>query len=277
MPLSHSAIHDYLESRTPIADLPVDWEQTGYTSDEFNRWAASLEFPGWDGDIATEEEVQVITAILNAEPGDYLLDVACGYGRHALPLAEGYGLLVTGTDISDGLITNARRRAVRRGIDIEYEVGDARDIPWVDQFQHAMVAFNSFSLFSPQDAPLVLGRIRRALRRNGRLFMDLDNKSYSVNQVTHRKNWSLSPQGLTLQEIYLHEKRSVEVLRDLHFPAREDRVREFLAFKQLYSIEELTSLLLKCGFKAEQVYGGWDLTPLSRLRPKILLVATRQD
>ena len=100
---------DYLKGRTPIQEIPIQWDTKAYTSEAFNKWASSPEFKGWAGDKETEEETEVITKLLRVQRGDSLLDVGCGYGRHALRLAEKYGLKVTGIDISPGLITAAKK------------------------------------------------------------------------------------------------------------------------------------------------------------------------
>ncbi|RYF47267.1 MAG: SAM-dependent methyltransferase, partial [Cytophagaceae bacterium] len=49
-------------------------------------------------DEQTQLDLELIVDTLDFGPGDRLLDVFCGYGRHALPLAR-MGAHVTGVDI----------------------------------------------------------------------------------------------------------------------------------------------------------------------------------
>lgn len=163
-------IHEYLAGRTAIEKVPLNWDSTGYTSETFNHWAGSPGFSGWMGDLPTEDEVRVIVKLLKVQPGDSLLDVACGYGRHALLLATQYALKVTGIDVSPGLITTAKRLAAEQHIDINYEVRHAKDLPRNNDFNQTLIGYNSFSLFSPEDAPVILKGIHRGLRSTGRLF-----------------------------------------------------------------------------------------------------------
>jgi SAM-dependent methyltransferase len=137
---------DHLANRLPMEQIPLTWHSTGYTSEAFNRWASDSSFPGWTGDRPTEDEARIIVQLLEAQPGHSLLDVACGYGRHALLLASQYGLEVTGIDVSPGLIAAAKRLADERGrvqdqgrtrgspLLIGYEVRHARDLPYIIHF-----------------------------------------------------------------------------------------------------------------------------------------------
>jgi len=259
----------------PIEQVPVTWDSTGYTSAAFDRCVSGPAFSGWTGDLPTEEEVRVIVELLKAQAGDSLLDVACGYGRHATVLASSHGLRVTGVDISPALITFARTRAAEQSLEVNYELRDARDPAWTNEFDHAMIVYNSFSLFSPDDAPRVLQGIHRALKPTGRLFLDLDNKSFNCRYGISDTSWYVGPGGLTLQEVYFHEDISVEVNRDLHFHADAEEVAEFIVFKRLYSQDEICGLLSCCGLRVGQVYGAWDLSPLSENSPKMILVAAK--
>jgi len=51
---------------------------------------------------------------LNIQPGERMLDVACGAGQLALPMARA-GAIVTGVDIAANLIEQARARAAAEG------------------------------------------------------------------------------------------------------------------------------------------------------------------
>ena len=269
-------IHRYLDSRLPVEQIPLTWDSTGYTSEAFNSWASDeITFSEWTGDRPTEEEVRIIVELLKAEPGDSFLDVACGYGRHALLLAAQHDLKVTGVDISPGLITTARRLAHQQQLEITYEIGHAADISWDNEFDRAMIAYNSFSLFSPDDAPLALQRIHQALRPAGRIFLDLDNKPFNCRYGISDTSWCSWPGGLTLEEICFHRDSSVEVFRALIFGLDAERVEEFVYFKRIYSQKEILGLLSSCGFQVDQVYGDWDLSPLRENSPKMLLAGVK--
>jgi len=262
---------EYLEKLTPISEIPLTWDLMSYTSESFNDWASGNSFNGWEGERPTEDEVSIIAKLLKTKHGDSLLDVACGYGRHDLLFASSYGLNVTGIDISPGLIEAARRLAKERELKIDYEIRHGRNLVWQDKFDHAMIAFNSFSLFSPEDAPIVLNSINKALKKKGRMFMDLDNKPFNCRYGASYRDWGVS-NGLAIKDIYFHQDISVEVCRDMYCMPEADRMVEFVTFKRIYSEEEIRTLFTECGFYIEEIYGDWDLSPLTQNSPKMILV-----
>jgi ubiquinone/menaquinone biosynthesis C-methylase UbiE len=271
----HKDLQQRLERLTPIARVPITWDCTGYTSAGFNDEAASESFTGWDGDLGAEDECAVMVRLLDARRGDELLDVACGYGRHDLVFARKYGLAVTGVDVAPGLIARARGQAAREGLSICYQEAHARDLKYQAAFRHAMIAFNSFSLFSDRDAPVVLRALHRALKPEGRLFLDLDNKPHYCRYGSCCRNWFMSDGRLTLQDVFYHSETSVEVMRDITLNEAFDGYVEFTCFKRIYDREEITRLIETCGFAVEVVYGNWDSTPHNDLSPKIILVARK--
>ncbi|MBI5093706.1 MAG: class I SAM-dependent methyltransferase [Candidatus Hydrogenedentes bacterium] len=267
---------DQLSRLTPIAEIPITWDATGYTSEDFDAEARSETFEGWRGDLADDEEAELIAHLLDIREGDTLLDVACGYGRHAAPLARDHGARVTGVDIAPGLIEQAKRIAAREGLNIDYRVLHARDLDYSAAFDHALIGFNTLSVFSPDDAPRVLRGIHRALRPDGKLFIDVDNKPFNCRYGTCYRNWHMQGQALVLQEVYFHHESSIEVNRDICLMENKPAVIEFLCFKRIYSVDEVSALLTDCGFAIEGVHGSWDLTELNDASPKIIVVASKR-
>jgi SAM-dependent methyltransferase len=58
-------------------------------------------------------------ARLRIAPGSHVLDIACGTGNTALPLARA-GAIVTGVDIATNLLEQARERAAAEGLTITF-------------------------------------------------------------------------------------------------------------------------------------------------------------
>jgi SAM-dependent methyltransferase len=63
------------------------------------------------------------------QAGSRVLDVACGTGNTAIPAARA-GAIVTGVDIATNLLDQARQRATAEKLDIDFQEGDAEDIPF---------------------------------------------------------------------------------------------------------------------------------------------------
>lgn len=68
---------------------------------------------------------------LDPQPGEDVLDLACGTGALAELLA-GRGARVTGVDLAPALIETARERAAEQALEIAYRVGDAEALELPD-------------------------------------------------------------------------------------------------------------------------------------------------
>src|SRR5438132_11835889 len=81
----------------------------------------------------TEQEVGFLVDALELDPGERVLDVGCGPGRHALALAR-RGIDVVGVDLSDDFISLARDAAAAEGLPARFEVGDVRELAYEAEF-----------------------------------------------------------------------------------------------------------------------------------------------
>lgn len=85
---------------------------------------------------------------LALEPGVRLLDVACGSGNLAIPAAR-VGAIVTGVDIAANLLEQARARAESEGLTIQFDEGDAEDLPYGEAaFDTVVTMFGA--MFAPR-------------------------------------------------------------------------------------------------------------------------------
>lgn len=77
---------------------------------------------------ATEDELVFLAELLDLSPGTRVLDVGCGTGRHAVPIAA-MGAEVTGLDQSPAMLERAAARAGAAGAEVTWVEADAREVP----------------------------------------------------------------------------------------------------------------------------------------------------
>ena len=105
---------------------------------------------------------------LNIAPGSRVLDVACGTGNVSIPLAR-RGALVTGLDIAANLLVQARERAAAEGVAIQFDEGDAEQLPYAnDSFDAVVTMFGA--MFAPRPE-VVVAEFARVLKPGGLLAM----------------------------------------------------------------------------------------------------------
>ena len=97
-------------------------------------------------DERTDAEVASLVKLLELDAPMDILDLACGYGRHANRLAA-LGHRLTGVDLMEGFIELARKEAAEKSLLVLYQQGDMRRIAFREEFDRVMVLFTAFGYF----------------------------------------------------------------------------------------------------------------------------------
>jgi SAM-dependent methyltransferase len=109
-----------------------------------------------------------IFASWHIQPNTTLLDVGCGSGQIAVPAAR-VGIVATGCDIAANSIEQARARAAAEGLNVQFDVADAEDLPYADGSFDTVVSLIG-AMFAPRP-DLVAAELKRVCRRGGRILM----------------------------------------------------------------------------------------------------------
>jgi SAM-dependent methyltransferase len=92
--------------------------------------------PEYDDNCFTKStlaEVDFLVQELGLQPGEAILDVGCGTGRHAVELAR-RGCRVTGLDVSPGMLAQARQAAAAAQVAVDFRQADATDFSFETPF-----------------------------------------------------------------------------------------------------------------------------------------------
>lgn len=180
-----------------------------------------LKYP-WVG--STVPDCDYLERVLDVRPGDRLLDVGCGVGRHVVELAR-RGYRMTGIDISRGLLRVGERLAREAGVEAELRHLDARILDYDSEFAAAYsVCGGAFSLVPTDDENLaILEGMRRAVKPGGRVIVCAGHVYSGAERF-----WELDPldnRGPRPQtKLFEGEPDYPEDVCDLAFTARELRL-----------------------------------------------------
>lgn len=130
---------------------------------------------------------------LTALPGEKVLVIGFGTGHSLVALARKVGKtgMVCGVDISDGMLSVAKRRIVEERVadEVDLSRGDARHLPYGDsRFDVVFVAF-TLELFEDTDILRVLKEIRRVLRPAGRVGVVAMSQEQPETLITEIYVW----------------------------------------------------------------------------------------
>jgi SAM-dependent methyltransferase len=201
----------------------------------------------------TLREVEFISGALTAEPGSEILDVACGYGRHAIELVQ-RGYNVTGLDLSLPLLIRAADEAQRRALSVNFVHADMREMAFEKQFDGAYSMLTSFGYFDEETNLRVAERIGRALKPGKRFLLDIVNRDYVVADLPVRVWWE-GTGCVVLEEVdfNFHTSR-INTHRSIVF--EDGRQLEQELSVRAYSLHEIGRLLRQAGFRVVDVSGG---------------------
>jgi SAM-dependent methyltransferase len=199
-------------------------------------------------------------------PGSSILDVPCGFGRHAVALArEGYR--VVGLDRS---ITQIGEACRRRGAAREPALlqADYRHIPLVRGAFHAALLLHSSLGYGGDDMDRrVLKEIRRVLGPGGRLIVETNHRDRLPPRSPWREWYPLGDRAFLLKESRVDRVTGIVEMTHTYLPvggAPEARTIRWRA----YSATELVRLVTEAGFTAVSCYGslrGEPFAPTTRL------------
>ena len=108
-----------------------------------------------------------------------VLDAPCGTGRY-FPLVAAAGHRVVGIDQSANMLAEAQRR----GIAIDLQHVGLQELSFVDRFD-AVMTIDAMENIAPEDWPVVLANLHRALRSGGHLYLTVEEHDDADIAATH--------------------------------------------------------------------------------------------
>lgn len=203
---------------------------------------------------ATQSEAEFVIEAMGLSPGAQVLDIGCGYGRHAMELAA-RGFHVVGLDLSTPLLVRGGEEAMRRGLEINFVRGDMRELDFDAQFDGAYCLFSTFGYFDDETNKKTVSNIARALKPGGRVMIEILNRDYIIADLPTRVWWE-GEGCVVLEEVELNYFSSrIQVNRSVVFDDGRQLEQEISV--RAYSLHEVGKLMHAAGFRVLEVSGGY--------------------
>ena len=153
--------------------------------------------------LAAKEQVEAIIKLLGLAPGMRVLDMPCGPGRHALEFAR-RGFQVTGVDLNPSFIAQAKERAEKEGLSVEFVQKDMREFRRENFYEVGLNLFTSFGFFDdPAEDKKVIENFFVSLRPGGFFLVDVKEKE-TFAQDFRPRDWHKKDSALLLEEREIH-------------------------------------------------------------------------
>jgi SAM-dependent methyltransferase len=217
-----------------------------FSHPDYTRFAGAIVGPE-----RTRSEVRNIIDLLGLGPGGRILDLGCGNGRLAIPLAQA-GYEVTGLDACQPLIEIARQSAGWHNAKLSLINADMKEFRADRQFDAVINIGTAFGyVASTADHKAALRNVFEALAPGGTFLLETENRDHRV--TTDRRIWFemagtlvWCDRGYDAVTGRWHER--IDWLSDGKREHTEYSVR-------LYTLAELVSMVSDAGFTVKSTYG----------------------
>ena len=187
-----------------------------------------------------------------------ILDLACGYGRHALSLAQ-RGYTVVGVDITKEYIEDARKSAAKLALqNIEFIHSDIREVYYENEFDVVLnLADGAIGYLENNEENLkIFDVIAKALKPGGVHCMDICNAEYADRYFPMR-GWEIGTKSLALSEFEWNPDTRIMLFggADIPFgqPAEPPVISEGDPTR-LYSLKEINGIMEARGMRVEHAF-----------------------
>jgi len=220
----------------------------------------------------TDPEVEFVAEMLadRIAPGGLVLDLACGQGRHAIPLAA-RGYRIIGLDYQLHLLRKAKEA---EGEGVFFVRGDMRRLPFPETFDAVVNLFTAFGYFSDEENARILCEVARVLRPGGWLVLDVANRDALIRNAQPR-SWKRLPDGSLVLSEWTWDVATGRYTHWQLLLGDQDR-RSFMHSVRVYTCTELTALLGNAGLTVVARHGGFRGEALNLDAPRLIMIARKE-
>jgi ubiquinone/menaquinone biosynthesis C-methylase UbiE len=232
--------------------VPPNWYETFFHGVTLDLWRRAIP------PEQTTAEAEFLIQSLNSAPGAHVLDVPCGNGRLTFELAN-RGYRVTGVDIAEEFIEEARSRARDVSASIEFILGDMRNIEGPGVYDGAFCFGNSFGFLEYADMEKFLAGVARSLKPGARFVVNTAMAAESV--LPDFEEQSCHEMGdiiMTIKERYVAEESCVD---SEYIFERNGETDSRKAKHWIYTAAEIRRMLERAGFEILNCFGSLKREP----------------
>jgi len=202
-----------------------------------------------------------------------ILDLGCGFGRHAIELAK-KGFDVTAVDISSDLLNIAKRNAKKADVKVRFYREDIRKMDFRNRFDAVIMMLNTFGLLSDEGNEKVIKNISRALKGGGKVLIDLRNPERLKKGDLYGK-----VERVGKLKVYTEINRCPSTKRVLirRYFYEGNEKKEYVVVVRLYNRSELKRLFSKNGLKVLKFYGDFNEGEYNReSSPRLIVIGEKK-
>jgi SAM-dependent methyltransferase len=220
-----------------------------------------------------EEAAKLIDALarrLQIPSHSFILDAACGKGRHSIALAA-KGFDVTGIDICVPAIIEAKKNELA---DLHFYLHDMRLPFYINYFDYAFNFFTSFGYFrTMREHNDATRTIAQSLKPNGVFTIDYLNVPYAEKRLKPSDTVEADNISFEIErwvdDKYFYKRIMVDDKAKHVNETYTERVEKF-------KLSDFTALLSLQGLQVENVFGDYELNKYNEEESARLIITARK-
>jgi SAM-dependent methyltransferase len=200
----------------------------------------------------SEAECTFIEDVAGLQPNDSVLDLMCGYGRHALELAR-RGYSITAIDNSPAYIAEIDERSRVENLPVKAFAAGALETSFQQQYKAILCMGNSFAFFNKEDALSLLQKVADHLKPEGvfiintwmiaeiaiRHFQEREWHQVDTYKYLLRYQFFFQPNRIASEHTLLIPDGTIEVIHGVDY---------------VFTLDELEDLFRQAGLQLREVY-----------------------
>jgi cyclopropane fatty-acyl-phospholipid synthase-like methyltransferase len=218
-----------------------------------------------------EELVELVLNNISLRENGNVLDLASGFGRHAILFAK-RGFNVTAVDLSESLLSIAKDNVKSEGVDINFVHSDIRQFQPDLHYDLIVNLFTSIGYFEKDEENyFILRKVYDLLADNGFFVLDYFNKNFVVKNLVAQTVDEIDD-GTITQNRFIEGERIVKEITI----ERKGKVNKFHESVRMFSSEELLNMLEKLGFNKLNIFGDFRGNPFElETSPRIIIIVNK--
>jgi SAM-dependent methyltransferase len=204
-------------------------------------------------------------------PGSRLLDMGCGRGRHAIEFA-GRGYDITGVDLSERSIAQAKKLALHAGLEIDFRRADMRVPLTGTSFDGVLNLFTAFGYFETMDEnQAAINAMISPLRADGFFVQDFLNADRVISDMVPEDYREIGNAKVT-------QKRRIEnnrIKKEIIFSVG-DQTHTFNESVALLSLDDFKSMYEVAGLELTDVMGSYLGEPFTPDSSRMILFSRKR-
>ncbi|GAB2565325.1 SAM-dependent methyltransferase [Spirosoma areae] len=242
----------------------------------YESFFSGLNVEMWEkADLAdwTRQEIDFLMTTLAIKPGSSILDIPCGYGRHAIELAK-RDVQVTGIDISDEFLQTLRKRIADEQVSIQVIHGNILTMAIEHSYDGAYCLGNSFGYVDYDGMNTFVEKVANALKPGARFVINSGLVAESILPnfpKTHRV--LLGDLTMDIRNVYVVDE-SYMATEITYTKADRSELHHFKHY--VYTLSEIKRLLARHSLQTVAVYNSTEKGAYQLGDQQVYLVAEKR-